>query len=286
MSRSRLLFVCLALLVPALAPAAASAAEPIQWTVNNNVGPVKAATEYELVNVGGGSRIGYESRTGVDLAWTSSGGNFEFRRGNPRDHRSLRPDEPVAIYNTKTKRYLYYSSQSFGINLDWSSSPMYQWKIQQSGSRFSLYNTATRDYVVYGTRTWGINLVWAGMTGAGDGIKQLSVSLTYAGTSWWHDGAYYRLFGGATGLDDRDLMRTVQNASGDTQNFIKCDVNGSCTLTNAVMFGLAPGATMSAEQMKTAYGTDNPKVPAKLYTWIKDPSPITQTYMNISYIDR
>ena len=286
MFRTRLPLVFLALLALALIPATASAAGPLQWTVNNNVGPVQAGTEYELVNLGGGSRIGYQSRTGADLGWTTSGGNFEFRRGNPRDHRSIRADEPMAIYNTRMKKYLAYGSQTFGINLEWSSSPLYQWKVEQSGSRFSLYNTVTRDYVVYGRRSFGINLVWAGLTGAGDGIKQMSVPMTYDFTSWNHNGAVYRQFRGATGLDDQDLLMKVQNAGGQPLNFIKCDVNLSCTLTNAVMFSLAPGATMTADQMKAAFGTENPRVPATLSTWIKDPSTVTQTYLNISYIDR
>ena len=287
MFRARLLVVCVALLALAVVPAAASAANPLQWTVNNNAGrQLSAGTEYELVNVGGGSRIGYQSRTGVDLGWTSSGGNFEFRRGNPRDHRSIRPDEPMAIYNTKTRKYLVYASQTFGINLDWSSSPLYQWKITQSGSRFSLYNTVIRDYVVYGSRLWGINLVWAGLTGQGDGIKQMSVPMTFSSFSWVHDGDLLRQFAGKPGLDRQDVLTKVQNAGGEPLYFIKCNIELSCTLTNATVYTLAPGATMTPDQMKTAFGTENPQVPESIRMYIKDPSPVTQTYLNISYIDR
>jgi hypothetical protein len=286
MPKSRLLVVVLALLALFVAPSLASAAEPAQWTVNTATGAPLPAVDYQLVNTGGGSRIGYQDRTGVDLGWTSSGGNFQFIRAGAqpgvRDHRAFKPEEAVALYNTKTKRYLAYGSQTFGINLDWSSAPQFQWKVRQAGPRFTLYNTVAHDYVVYGSRTWGINLVWAGLPNAEDGYKQKSVVLTTAHT--FFDG--FQQFSGATGQDQFDLLLKVQNAGGVPLNFLKCNVELSCSLTNAVWFTLAPGATMTAAQMQTAFGTATPKVPRNLSAWIKDPNPVTQTYLNITYIDR
>ncbi len=118
MSPRSILIAILALVTLAALPGAAQADAPSgakQWRVANT-SSVSNGTEYQLFNNVGG-RLGYDNRTfGVDLGWNqgSKGGHFVFLRDsgkpNVRDHRSgpLAEDQRVAVYNTKTRKYLRF----------------------------------------------------------------------------------------------------------------------------------------------------------------------------------
>jgi hypothetical protein len=56
--------------------------------------------------------------------------------------------------------YVYYGTRRWGINLNWSSTPKYEWKVSKSGTLFPLRNEVIRDFVVYGRRLIGGNLCW------------------------------------------------------------------------------------------------------------------------------
>ena len=178
MTRIKLFIVVLAtaLLALAASPATESASgspEARQWQVKNSE-TVKAGVEYELHNTRRrqldlSSQVGLK-KTSVflgkdveDLGWVGSrGGHFEFRRANPRDHRSISPDETLALYNTKNGKYLVYRA---GLAIhDFNSSPSYEWMVlDREGADFALYNTKIRDYLVLGVRFKGANnhsLAW------------------------------------------------------------------------------------------------------------------------------
>jgi hypothetical protein len=279
MTARRLLTMLFALLALAVVPATASA-EIHQWAVNWNEGnTLNASTEYELVNLTGG-RIGYQDRTGADVGWTASGGNFEFRRGN-RDHRStpLKATEPVAIYNTATKKYLVNEWQPVGINLDWSSTPKYEWRVEtwRTGQRstFSLYNTNARDYVVYGKRTFGINLDWEG-----GGLAHTTFRLTH-GTYQYPKG--YFLYQGATSLDAKDTVKVLKNFSQYPVRFFRQgeDYLGSGQVPDV---SVAPGAQMTEAQMKLVFGSATPRMTGiRAYTTASVPA--TEIALRVSYVD-
>jgi hypothetical protein len=78
-------------------------------------------------------------------------------------------DEPVAIHvsGAGLAGYLKYQERDYGINLGWSSTPVYEWRIRggegvvfRDGFEVSLYNTVADDAVVYAERCCGINLRW------------------------------------------------------------------------------------------------------------------------------
>ena len=146
------------------APASASAIDaPIateQWRVAN-ADTVQTSTDYELHN-GKGGQMGYdERRFGVSLGFVGhGGGHFQFKPkgASPRvrDHRvrTVLEDEPLALYNTKTKQYLGVGFPVFGISLKWSKVPLYDWRLRDiKGPRFALYGNG--DYLVHGHRTVG-----------------------------------------------------------------------------------------------------------------------------------
>lgn len=84
----------------------------------------------------------------------------------------LHYNEPFALFVQRGK-YVIYQERTYGINLGWSDSPVYQWILRkeglphdqqgvavQPGDVVGLFNERAGDYVVYGEREYGINLRW------------------------------------------------------------------------------------------------------------------------------
>ena len=166
--------VLIALLCTLAFPASAFAVDPLEWSVTpKNLGQPLGATLYTLSNDRGGS-LRYGSRVfGVDLVW-GAGRQWEFlhNRFGPlkfRDHRTVPATETVALYNTAHHQYLASGFQRFGVDLVWSTTPRFQWKVYEGQSsapgregnvRVKLYNTIQHAYLIYGAERFGINLIW------------------------------------------------------------------------------------------------------------------------------
>jgi hypothetical protein len=64
--------------------------------------------------------------------------------------------------------YVRYGRRTWGINLVWSSTPVFDWEIRggntgelvYSQQPIRLHNRTTGAAVVYCQRPWGINLAW------------------------------------------------------------------------------------------------------------------------------
>lgn len=124
---------------------------------------MKASTPYELHNtyrsqLDLSSELGYTKDVRAlatdreDVGWVGqSGGHFEFRRPNIRDHRTVSPFENLALYNTKSRKYLIGRTTMYQAHGDhdyqiWSSSPSYEWQVlDRQGADFALINTNKRD---------------------------------------------------------------------------------------------------------------------------------------------
>ena len=135
--------------------------DPYQWDLSE-AGMAKVAQPYFLINRRNDGILGYKSRRlGINLGWVARNGpgNWTFSRQNTADTQPVREGELVALRNA-TGGFVYYGSRRWGINLNWSSSPRYEWKASKSGSLFALRNEVTRDFLVYGTRPIGVNLCW------------------------------------------------------------------------------------------------------------------------------
>jgi len=152
-----------------------------QWQTNPNA-PILPGRWFSLWNVESSHYVAYGKREyGINLKWYERGDrlqpNFMIeRRSGSRD--PLTYGEVVAL---KEKRggYVFYEKREYGINLRWSSKPVYEWQIRGgrtgevveaqklgdspayiSDTLVSLFNRKIRAYVVYGKRKYGINLVW------------------------------------------------------------------------------------------------------------------------------
>jgi hypothetical protein len=146
--------------------AAALPEQAVQWEVANTA-RVQATVPYELHNsarrnLGFSTQLGYLA---IDRPWPNSdchhvgwvghsGGHFVFFRPNTRDHRTIRDDESVALYNTKIRMYLtglQFKDKISGTHFVWSKSPAYEWQVHrqtnETGPRFALFNLRNRDYL-------------------------------------------------------------------------------------------------------------------------------------------
>jgi hypothetical protein len=204
-----------------------------------------------------------------------------------RDHRKgpIAPDDNVAIFNTKTLRYLkYYDRGDTKAELEWSSTPVYEWQLQdQSASagrvHFALFNSRVKKYLVHKVQNYGINLGW--LNEAGPTTQSFSVGLSAQQiTNGWVP------YLGSFGQNTRGMLMSVQNASQSaTLMFVKPGKSTSdCSDPNATL-RVAPRAMMSTDQMKMLYGSATPRLPINFLACLTTPTPqsISLTFLNISY---
>ena len=284
------LFAALTLAIPTASQAALAAAK--QWNVNNT-DRMTPATEYELYNQTGG-QLGFDNRTfGVDLGWVGhSGGLFEFLRKAPpgvRDHRGpIASDENVAIYNTKTRRYLmYYKRGDAKAELEWSSTPVYEWQIQDqsaSGGRvhFALFNKRVNKYLVYQFKNYGINLGWFNATPQAPQAPQsfsLALKAQQINQGWVP-------YTGSFGQNTKGNLLSVQNASQSaTLLFVKPGKSTTDCSDPTATLRVAPRGMMTADQMKILYGSATPRLAINFLACLTTPTPqsISLTFLNITY---
>ncbi|WP_422754196.1 hypothetical protein [Micromonospora sp. WMMD708] len=78
--------------------------------------------------------------------------------------------------------YLRWGAQSYGIDLVWSATAVYEWNLITTAGGQALFNRSRNDYVVYGSRPWGVNLIWSGdamVTPPDSGVTGVRTLLTY-----------------------------------------------------------------------------------------------------------
>jgi len=271
--------------LPHVSEAAPPAAK--QWNVNN-ADQISYETDYELYNRS--SQIGYENRTfGVDLGWVR-GGLFAFLRKAPpgkRDRRlgPIAGDDNVAIFNTKTLRYLmFYTRGDVKAELEWTNTPVYEWQIQDqlaSGGRvhFALINIRVKKYLVYKIQNYGINLGW--LIDTTPAPKSFSVGMPAQQiTNGWVP------YLGNFGQNSRGNLLSAQNASQTaTLLFVKPGKSTSDCSDPSATVRIAPRGMVTADQMKILYGSTTPRLPIKFLACITTPMPqsISLTFLNITY---
>jgi hypothetical protein len=102
-------------------------------------------------------------------------GNTRFPAGYPASCHQISGTEQVALYDTVNHQYLADGHETFGVNLVWSSTPRFEWKVAiglleqstYSDRVAQLYNTTEPGptgtqgaYLVMGHQTWGVDLRW------------------------------------------------------------------------------------------------------------------------------
>lgn len=80
---------------------------------------------------------------------------------------SVTYNQSFALY-VEGHGYIKYENRKYGINLNWSEFPVYEWEFRQGAAAgtvkvnvpVALFNRTVSDYVVYASRDFGINLKW------------------------------------------------------------------------------------------------------------------------------
>jgi hypothetical protein len=167
-------------------------AELKDWTILGNkpsltqVIPEKTAFSYDLFNISDSECLVYGERSGnnINLRWGDPGksDNIRFQRQSGSTD-PIKFEEPIAI-SVRRGEFLVYESGRWGINLGWSKTPRFEWKILGGkpgevvtvGKAVGLYSTVEKDSLMYESRDWGINLKWFKDAGKYKGLSSLMQS--------------------------------------------------------------------------------------------------------------
>jgi len=151
-------------------------AQLIDWTIISNkpsltsVIPEDPGYSYDLFNVTDSECLVYGHRDGnnINLRWgdPAKSDNIRFQRASGSKG-PIKFEELIAI-NVRGGGFLVYQSGRWGINLGWSKTPKFEWKILggkagevvQAGKAVGLYSMVEKDSLMYESRDWGINLKW------------------------------------------------------------------------------------------------------------------------------
>ncbi|MDW5598751.1 hypothetical protein VSS74_30610 [Conexibacter stalactiti] len=287
------LFALFAATLPAAASAVART-DAKQWSLGTRAPSVNVG--YSLKNLINNSYVRYGSRTfGINLVWGSSSSQWSFMpappRPNVRDHRKrpMVPGEKVAVYNSSNRSYLVYGSQTWGINLKWSKTPVYQWRVETDPATgyASLYNSSAGDYVVYGERPQGINLRW---------LKDVRRTESQTGVGSLHDATvtmtaqpvvqgfvpFLGRYGG--GVNFNAVLTKVSNPSnGAPLAFVKPGFSTQQCGSPSAVTTLAPGATMTADQLRTLYGSTRPSLRQQIAFLACASTSASSVFLNIQW---
>jgi len=166
------LFLAAAALSTALFTAHESQADflamPQLKIVKDNATQLEDGGGYDISNSMSGSFLVYKhqgSIGGINLGWNKNkNGGITFKKEGGG---TINYDDPVAI-KVEGGNWLRYGSRDAGINLDWSKTPVYEWRIQggqagtpvKLGQAMKLHNTVAKNPVTYCYRENGAWLRW------------------------------------------------------------------------------------------------------------------------------
>ena len=141
---------------------------------------------------------------GINLGWTDDASpatavavsRWFFTRSDTT--RPLRYGDTIAMGYGTSPSYIRYANRTFGINLDWSSTPKYEWKLLggrigtevRSGDWLAIYNTVTQQPLISFDRNVGADIGWPNSERWEDQI--LDVVMRFI-RDHWKEGALYLL---------------------------------------------------------------------------------------------
>jgi hypothetical protein len=224
---------------------------------------------------------------GVDLAWSEYPALWRIQaQGGPH----LMHGQAVAL-RVWGGGWLKYGNQTWGVDLVLSSTPAYQWYVLdgQPGSpidngEFALWNKAANAYMVASHQSWGVSLDWHKAPAApSNTVHSASVTMTAQPPVEGYV-PFLGYFGGGPG--NTSVLTEVSNSSyGVPLSFIKPGHQSSeCGDPNAVV-SLAAGATMTAVQMQTLYGSAMPSLAQRIPFLACAATNASSVSVNIKYRD-
>jgi hypothetical protein len=166
--------------------------------------------------------------------------------------------------------WLKYGNETWGVDLVLSNTPSYEWHLVGeppgtpiANGSFALWNSATNRYLVASHQTWGVSLDWKSDTSTSTGaIQNASVTMTAQPPVQGYV-PFLGYFGGGPG--NTSVLTQVSNSGyGVTLFFIKPGHQSSECGNSSAVITLPPGATMTAAQMQTLYGSATPSLAQRI----------------------
>lgn len=150
------------------------AASAQDWSITNTSAPgaeVRTDRTYRLFNRTHGRALVYGGQDhGINLDWASPNTTPNVRFVRRAGTGPVQYAELVAIH-VAGGGYLRYWDREYGINLVWSDTPVYEWRLYggvgsiKTSEPIFLYNAVEHDHVVYASRQYGIHLRWLNSVG-------------------------------------------------------------------------------------------------------------------------
>ena len=167
-----------------------------QWAMGSNArralqpkaefaGP--AERNYNLKNKRPRKFLQYEHQTfGINLGWTDDAEPATATRvmrwfcaRNARGDGPIRYGETIALGYGKAPSFIRNKHRDVGIDLDWSTAPVFEWKLLggksgqevTTGQWFAIYNTHARECLIEFDRTVGGDIGWPSSKTWGDQLE-------------------------------------------------------------------------------------------------------------------
>lgn len=159
--------ICLMVAYAVALPTPVSAQRLLDWQATGS-GTMMSGTPFTMKNLSDKETLKYGSRTwGINLVWDKNTSLNNITVEKQSGSGAVTYGEPVAV-RVKGGGYLKYAKRPVGINLTWSTTPVYEWRLGGGNpgesvslnSPFALLNDVEHDAMIYGSRPAGINLVW------------------------------------------------------------------------------------------------------------------------------
>jgi hypothetical protein len=133
-----------------------------------------------------------DQRFGINLGWTDDASAntaakvsrwFFTREAN--DDGALRFGETIALANGGDPSFVRYEERTVGVNLGWSKSPVYEWKVLggapntpvQTGQHVALFNMKANECLIYFDRNAGGDIGWPTSKRWEDQLEALAVKI-------------------------------------------------------------------------------------------------------------
>jgi len=160
-------------------------------SAKGNGAAIVGGDRFRLVNNIIDRALVYGSRKyGINLVWgaISNPGSDAYFVTEGSGEEVVRYGDNVALAITENptrpaRPFLKYKSRDYGINLDWTTAKVYEWKVSGAGragkgspvrygDKFLLFNARSSSkggFLYYNERKYGINLSWRGTLGCPNG---------------------------------------------------------------------------------------------------------------------
>lgn len=273
----------------------------LDWQVRGVGREVYANKPYGLMNTTLGKSLMYGYREyGINLCWSlpTSRPNFVFKpKSDPDSKERIKHGEKFAIY-VEGGGYLNYESRRWGINLDYSDHPSYEWEIRggmngdlvEAWTDIALFNHVEKDYMVYCPRDWGINLRWWKDTELSKVPADETTTTIYLEPHLVPQGivpytARFPLLGSSMGTLKKIEIPHQDRNGNLVVAFVRSGyTTAQCLIPNAVVL-LGEGDTMPEHDMKALFGTFTPSLPVEFVACVSRPvvSGIYPVAINITY---